>query len=310
MRRAIPLAFLLAWPSSLAAQGVEVRLEPSQPIAGEPFAYIVALEVAEPAASSARLKPPDFGALQVLQAPPPEKPRALPSQPGHARLEWRFLLRAVETGIFTIPLPEVTFRDPVAGQVRVLKGRALSFAVLERWQRAAREPDIRDIKETWPSPPRPAWLWLLPLLPLIALALWLRRRRPQKEASPLPLPSEPPHLWALRELEALGRSDRLARGEIDAFIVRLTEILKEYLERRWGLPASRFTTTEILTALHWGEAPVGWVRQVQAILDNCDLEKFAGYPFPAEVARLLLERTVAFVRTTAPATEPPGEGPA
>ncbi|HET6575888.1 MAG TPA: hypothetical protein VFG68_19960 [Fimbriiglobus sp.] len=100
---------------------------------------------------------------------------------------------------------------------------------------------------------------------------WLLRRR---RRVPPPSPEE----WAI------ARLDELAPGD-PAFADRLSDVLRTYLERRSGLPATRRTTAELLTAIGSDGLPVELVRPV---LERCDAAKFAGLDPTADECRQLL----------------------
>src|SRR5205085_10391349 len=89
----------------------------------------------------------------------------------------------------------------------------------------------------------------------------------------------------------LRTSGMRARGEHLAFHVELSDILKEYLERRTGLELRERTTDEVRALVYpprgIGAAPI--VKEASArgdvlhVLGSCDLVKFAkDAPAPAE----------------------------
>lgn len=92
------------------------------------------------------------------------------------------------------------------------------------------------------------------------VVVWMMRRR-----KPVPLsPAE----WATRELDALEGADG------DDFAERLSDVVRTYLERRSGLPATRRTTAELLVVVVEGFP----VEAVRPILERCDAAKFAALP--------------------------------
>jgi len=79
---------------------------------------------------------------------------------------------------------------------------------------------------------------------LIVLAVWLIRRH---RAAALER-AMTPDAWALRELDALEKDDLIGTGEYHAYWVRLSAIIRQYVERRFNIAAPEKTTQEFLAA--------------------------------------------------------------
>lgn len=106
---------------------------------------------------------------------------------------------------------------------------------------------------------------------LAATAWFLLRRR-----APAPPPLAP-HEWALGELDRLAASDLVARGDIHAFFVRLSDIVRGHVERRFGIDAPDRTTREFLDEARRSPLLGDDRRAVLAgFLREADLVKFAG----------------------------------
>lgn len=121
---------------------------------------------------------------------------------------------------------------------------------------------------------RAAWIAGLVLL-LLAVGIWFARR--QRIAPPPPTTvAVPPHIKALRELQRLRTAARREEAEIDAFYVATSDVLRRYLEERFGLHAPERTTEEFLLEVEaGGPLSVAQCRELRRFLDQCDLVKFA-----------------------------------
>jgi hypothetical protein len=154
------------------------------------------------------------------------------------------------------------------------------------------------------------WWWVLAgagAAASLAIAWWMMNRPGTLEAEP-PLP---PDEWALREIERL-EADRLPeRGEVDGFFVRLSDVVRTYLERRFGIAAPEQTTQEFLRAA--GKHPElagGHERTLAQFLRTADMVKFAAQrPAGTECGRAL-DAMRGFVRATAPVEPAPGSATA
>ena len=105
-------------------------------------------------------------------------------------------------------------------------------------------------------------------------------------------------------LAALGRLDaeRLDTPEkIDAFYVRVSRILRRYLDWRFGLRAAQRTTEEVLREASAREAVAGHRGALGAFLASCDRVKFAGHRPESGEASTALDNATGFVRDTADA---------
>lgn len=121
-------------------------------------------------------------------------------------------------------------------------------------------------------------IWLLIIgivIYCIALAiLWtLKKRRMEQEQEEIPIPA---HVIALKALNELLASDLLVQGEIKLFYQKISEILRVYIENRFGLQAPERTTEEFLQELQSNKIlPEKYNLMLNAFLTHCDLVKFA-----------------------------------
>lgn len=163
------------------------------------------------------------------------------------------------------------------------------------------QPELRDIKG--PRAARPAlWPWLLALL-TAAAAYWAWKRRKPALPAPAAAPVEvrPPEVVAEAELAELEASGLWTEGRHKEFYLRLTEILRRYLERRCGVPATRLTTSELARALRRAELERGLLSLFKDLFDRADLVKFAKIPALPSWGAADLAAARRLVRETTPA---------
>ena len=143
-----------------------------------------------------------------------------------------------------------------------------------------------------PAPPRlppvSRWLWVASAwaaLLVVALLLWWRSRRSRVKQAPIAI-AVPAHVKALRELARLRGAGRRTAVEIDAFYVATSQVLRVYLEERFGLRAPERTTEEFLQEVEaGGPLSVAQCLELRRFLQQCDLVKFAAQT-PPEMAHL------------------------
>ena len=164
---------------------------------------------------------------------------------------------------------------------------------------------IKDIKAPLKEPItlREILIWtsiILGSLLLIALIIFIIWKIRKKEAIiKISLkPKIPPHEKALKELEKL-RSEKLWQGgKIKEFHTQLTDILRAYIEERFGIIALEMTTYEIISSLKTRLTGEADLKILNEILTLADMVKFAKYnPLPDEHDSSL-NKAVGFVDQT------------
>lgn len=139
------------------------------------------------------------------------------------------------------------------------------------------------------------------LIALLLVLFYFYRRR--KNRKPVVVerarPKDPPHVWARKELKKLEEEKLWQLDEIKKYYSRLTDILRLYLEYRYGWLALESTTEKIREdisqyTIH-GEAKDDLLN----ILQEGDLVKFAkSVPLP-ELNSKLMEKAYRFIDLTA-----------
>jgi hypothetical protein len=139
----------------------------------------------------------------------------------------------------------------------------------------------------------PPWLVFVGVfvaLSLLGLVAWLFARR-RKPLVPPKLPRE----IALEELERI--SHEIERMSPYQFSIRVSDILRKYVTQQYGLPATRQTSIEFLTALAKA-SPFSTEEKslLEDFLNRCDLIKFARYEATNSDSELLLQEAIRFVK--------------
>ena len=151
-----------------------------------------------------------------------------------------------------------------------------------------------------------SWLWWVAAgtagAAALAFAWWLRSRGAAAAAEP-PLP---PAEWAMRELDRLDADGLPARGEVDSFFVRLSGIVRTYIEGRFAIAAPDRTTQEFLREASRNATLAGEnERELGAFLRTADMVKFAAARPADEACAQAMRSMRAFVERTAPRPEAP-----
>ena len=90
-----------------------------------------------------------------------------------------------------------------------------------------------------------------------------------------PAPPQPPHVVAIKALEALHNQKLWQNNRHKQYYSGLTDILRTYIAARWGVGAMEMTSDEIIEAMRSEELPDKARMDLTAILRDADLVKFA-----------------------------------
>jgi hypothetical protein len=160
--------------------------------------------------------------------------------------------------------------------------------------------DIRDIrgpKYVWPD-------WLLPavlaggvLLALSVYGVWRRRQQRQRPLPPTPLEVALQHLEDIRAL--------MSPANAAEFSVKISAIVRSYIEQRFNVIVTRRTTEEFLSELlEFSHTALASQRALLGkFLHLCDLVKFGGLSLDVQNMESLRQSARTFVLATAQPAE-------
>lgn len=150
------------------------------------------------------------------------------------------------------------------------------------------------------------WLAVAGIAFIAVGLLWtfarLLKRRPARLAKARMVP---PGEWALQQLAALRKRNLVRSGQVKVFYFELSRIVREYIERQFGLRAPEMTTEEFLSSLR-GDYRLDAMFQsaIAPFLEACDLVKYARHePTSAEIAGVD-ETAESFIRRTSSEPQP------
>jgi hypothetical protein len=172
------------------------------------------------------------------------------------------------------------------------------------------EPDstgLSGIKDIYEQPFNPGYYkkyiphFIGALLLIAALVFWLRQRKSRRVAPEVVAIPLLPHEWAAKALDELAERKLWQRGEIKEHYTHLTDILREYLERRFAIHAREQTSDEILIQLRKQHLSNSLLTDTEELLSVADLIKFAKADPGMDIHAATIERVRKFVIETIPA---------
>ncbi len=272
--------------ATLWAQGVPPELvthvEPTAATLGDRIRVVITVDHA----TDARVAWPDALSVEPFEllAMQPLEPT---TQGMRSRSSMELTLTAFELGALTLPALEI---DVVGadGQTWALSSEPTTITISSVGRDAG--GDIRDIKGPLSIPFRVVTLlpWLAGLVASALVLFWLRRFYGRRGATEAPMPVEAPrpaHEIAHEALNRLEASGLLQRGDVKAYHIRASDIMRVYVEDRFGVDAMEMTTREVLGGLRQVGVTSDVVGDFRQLLDRCDLVKFAKHRPAVEACR-------------------------
>lgn len=283
MKRLLATALLAGLGFAAAAQEaptVKAHIEPDSIGIGDRFDYVIDVEkdlvqvVRFPAFQQTDDK------IELVKELPVD---TLERDGRRLKLRKRYRLAAFQEGRFDLGHAQVLY----AGKnvVDTLSGGDSLWLEVTTFQIDSTSQSIYDIKGQKTLPFRFAeiagyvkwgiFILLVLLAAAYALRRWLAARGKGFGDLFRPAPPLPPHVAAIRALEALHNQKLWQNNRHKPYYSGLTDILRTYIAGRWGIKAMEMTSDEIIEAMRGEELPDKASMDLTAILRHADLVKFA-----------------------------------
>ena len=135
------------------------------------------------------------------------------------------------------------------------------------------------------------------VLAVIGVYLW-KNKKPEPPKPPKP--AEPLYDRTMRLLDELDAKQLWQKNKVKDYYVELTDIVRGYIEERFGTKAMELTTDELLTKVRHTKDLMAYYERLSMILTTADLAKFAkAQPLPQEHVDAM-EHAKTFVNQTKP----------
>jgi hypothetical protein len=239
---------------------------------------------------------------------PLERKAAVPTNDGKLKWTYRYGIEFFLPGRYELPAAAASFVDARQTPDSAMPVEAHKLTT-EPLAVVARDPNAKpltpeelktitalppvELREPWSR-----WWWAAPPIvvaaALLIAALVRRSRRRQQIVVPIPA-----HEWANQQIAALVAEDLVRKGQVQEFYYRISDIVRGYVERRFGVSAPEMTTEEFLAAAasdgRFGERNTA---ELNAFLNACDLVKYARQLPRAGEADVVLRAAGGFVERT------------
>ena len=155
--------------------------------------------------------------------------------------------------------------------------------------------DIVDIRGGFPI--AQAFILILAALAITAF-IYFRKRKERKEE-----PALPPRLAeeiARDALKALREMRLIEKGLIKEYYIRISDIIRAYIENRYGISAMDRTTWELFQEMKSKIIERPHADKINNFLEDCDMVKFAKYKPDQKEIEEAYKRAEEIIDITAP----------
>ena len=229
-------------------------------------------------------------------------------QDGRVQYNQYLTLTSFQDSLFYIePLAFVSGDDTVWSE-------SLMLNVVQPFEMDSTDMAITDIKGIYKAP---IWWWGILRWVLLALAIagvgvggyylitYLRNRFGDASATDVPTePLRPAEEVALEKLDAIREQKIWQSGQVKEYHTQLTDVVREYIARRFEVSSTEQTSDETLRAMRGLLSDKKELYEdLRKMLTLADLVKFARWTTTPDENELSLRSAYAFVKETTPIEE-------
>ncbi len=226
---------------------------------------------------------------------------------GRVEIKQDILLQSFDSGVYRLnPILYVAGKDTIASNRLVLKVYPADVDSLETIHDYADISDIdRNFIDYLPDFVVNYGLWILALILVLGggyYAYYIFSKK--KIFAPAAEKPVPPYEKAISALNRLNSEKLCENGQEKEYYTRLTDILRAYLQGRFGINAMEMTSTEIRNTIDANKETRLSRENMNLVLEIADFVKFAKVrPLPDDNVKAF-NSAMQFVEDTKPAPEP------
>ncbi len=120
----------------------------------------------------------------------------------------------------------------------------------------------------------PVFILILAALATIAFIYFRKNKKQEKKSFK---PSKPPEEIAREALKVLKEMKLIEKGLVKEYYIRLSDIIRAYIENRYRIFAMDRTTWELFQEMKSKKIEHLHIDKINDFLEDCDMVKFAKY---------------------------------
>lgn len=300
MRKTILFIILTVSTLTVFAQAsVEARIDSIQILIGEQTGVTVSVT----AKKNANITFPAFKPMQQVtpgvEVVEDMKADTSSLDNGLIKVSKKYIITSFDENLYYIP----PFKVSVNGKGYQSKSLALKVLTVPvdtaHMEKFFPPKDVQGNPFDWKEWSGAFWLSVLFVFLCIAIYyLWTRL----KENKPVIaqarfIKREPPHKKALKDIETLKTERTSVSENQKAYYTKLTEVLRKYIEERFGFNAMEMTSSEIISRLQQ-DGDRKMIEELRELFNTADLVKFAKYSTLINENDANLVNAIAFINNT------------
>ncbi len=297
--------FMSFLPAAFCQPSIQMRVDvtPREITIGDPISYKAAIQYSSQVAPvPLQISTQTFGEFELLDY---RAGQPAPAGDHKFSLTHQFVVTTFSTGTLAIP-PLTLYFATADGQMVQANTEEVKIVVQSLLDKFGDEGQLRPLKGLFNFK---SYLWLWILLGILGIGAgaffiirWINLKR--KGGAEPAGPPQPPEVIAWTALHDLEFSGLLADGNIKEFYIRLSQILRQYLENRYQILALERTSTELLSEFRRMNLPLDLSGDLRTTLETGDLVKFAKFTPNDQEIEDDLGRVKKIITVTTPEKKP------
>ncbi|MDA7916517.1 DUF4381 family protein [Verrucomicrobia bacterium] len=221
----------------------------------------------------------------------------------------RYELEPFLSGDYVVPPMEIEFwKLDDTDKKHQLETEAIELkvnSVLEGDDVRTEIHDIMGPMELAPPPSKFKWWYVLIVVLILGAVVWAIMARRKTDETRVVI-RRPAHEIAFERLTQLGEAGHAQKGEFKIFFQLISDILRHYIEDRYGLRATDQTTEEFLFAIRDASyLATGQKETLKEFMNLSDLVKFAEHTPTDEDIQSAFDRCRDLINATQQKVTPP-----
>ena len=231
----------------------------------------------------------------------------LKSDSNGIEIQTSFTFTSFDSGSHVIPIIS-GYLENLDGSIDTVKFDAgkLEVTTIQIDTTSYKPFDVKD-QMNYPYTVKEFLPWAGILIAFVALVIlvvrWWKNRKSKNALFGKPAEPDSPYIAALKELEKIRNQKLWQNNQMKLYYTRITDVLREYIEARFGLQAMEKTSAEILKELLPAGIEKAEYDSLKELLEVADLVKFAKYVASELENENAIPRAIRFISSTAIKTE-------
>jgi len=195
-----------------------------------------------------------------------------------------YTIATFTTGEFTIPGLKIKYKD-LSKQEKEISSDEIKIKVESIKPGPNDKDDIRPLKSPAEIKGKfSVWIFVIFILLIVSIAAFIYfKKKKEKEDKPA-LPPVPAEEIAKNALKALKEMKLIEKGLVKEYYIKLSDIIRTYIENRYRIFAMDRTTWELFQEMRSKRIERLCVDKINYFLEDCDMVKFAKYtPIQKEI---------------------------